>query len=250
MIFDFQTFLPARYDGAPFGPDDLLALADEAAVDHMVVMPEITARPDNAGLAEKIKNQPRMIGCAAVNPAHGKEAVAELEHAIQNLGFKGLYLSPVVHNFQIDSEAVYPLIECAQKLNVPVTTESCSENCRPVQVAALAARFPNVSFIADVGFRPAAPPVSLGQKQPPEGRIADQALEHPNLYLGLVAMATAETYLIKRLLDTISVDRLIFGSGAPSGIPLLSVGGVRQAQLGEKAEALFLGETLKKIYNL
>lgn len=249
MIFDFQTFLPSHHDGGPFGPEDLIALADEAGVDRMVVMPELAERPDNAGLAERIAGHSRLVGCAAVNPALGQEAVDELDRSLNELGLRGLRLSPYTHSFPIDGELVDPLLECARQHGIPVTTESCSENCRPVQVAALAARFPDVAIIADVGFRPVAPPASLGQPEPPEGRIADRALRHPNLYLGLTALATAETYLIKRLLDTVSVDRLVFGSNAPSGIPLFSVGGVRQARLGSEAEARFLGETLAKIYD-
>ncbi|MDP6077250.1 MAG: amidohydrolase family protein [Acidimicrobiales bacterium] len=249
MIFDFQTFLPAQFNGSPFGTDDLLYLADEAAVDRMVVMPAITSRPDNASLAASIRSTDRLVGCAAVNPASGQAAVDVLEESIQ-LGLRGLRLSPATHQFEIDDATVDPLMEIARRQNVPVTTESCSHHCSPVQVANLADRFPDVNIIADVGFRPVAPPVSLGQPEPPAGRIADQALDRPNLFLGLTTLATAETYLIKRILDTISVDRLVFGSNAPTGIPCFSIGGVRQANLGEEAEALFLGNTLSGIYNL
>jgi predicted TIM-barrel fold metal-dependent hydrolase len=249
VIFDFQTFLPSEFNGSPFGPDDLLLLADEAAVDRMVVSPKITSRPDNAPLAALIKNRDRLIGCAAVNPTSGETAADDLEESVQ-MGLRGLRLSPTTHQYPIDGELVDPLLKIAQRHKIPVTTDSCSEHCQPVQIANLADRFPDVTIIADVGFRPVAPPVSLGQPEPPAGRIADQALDRPNLYLGLTALATAETYLIKRILDTISVDRLVFGSNAPSGIPLFSIGGVRQASLGESAEALFLGDTLAEIYHL
>jgi predicted TIM-barrel fold metal-dependent hydrolase len=249
VIFDFQTFLPSEFNNSPFSADDLLQLADTASVDYMVVMPPISEKPDNESLADRIGDRERLIGCASVNPTLGEDVVKAFEESIQR-GMKGLHLLPRTHRYAIDSDLVSPLLDVAQARRIPVTTESCSEYCHPVQIANLAGRFPEVSIIADVGFRPVAPPVSLSQPEPEAGRIADQALNHSNLYLGLTALATAETYLIKRLLDTIPVDRLVFGSNAPSGIPLYSVGGVRQANLGDEAEALFLGETLKKIYHL
>jgi predicted TIM-barrel fold metal-dependent hydrolase len=133
---------------------------------------------------------------------------------------------------------------------VPVTTESCGENAWPVQIGRIAERFPDVNFIADIGFRPLAPPVSLGFDPPAEGRIADVARERPNVYLGLTAMAAVETYLIKRLLGAVGPEKLVFGSNAPSGLPRFAAGGIRRAGLGEKAERAILGETLGRLYGL
>jgi hypothetical protein len=47
-IVDFETFLPREFDGQPFGPEGLTALADEAGVGRFIVFPETTPRPDNA----------------------------------------------------------------------------------------------------------------------------------------------------------------------------------------------------------
>ena len=250
MRVDFQTYMPRIYDGKPFGPKDLMALEDEAGVEQFVVMPEISPHPDNAGLAKRIKNNPRMIGCAAVNPALGDEAVAEFERSVRELGFKGLRLYPMLDGYPIDGKIVQPLLEKARDLGVPVTVDGCSENCMPVQIAAAARWFPEVPIIVDVGFRPAAPPVSLGLPPPPDGLIADVARESPNIYLGLTALAAAELYLIKRILGAIGTDRLVFGSNAPSGIPFLAVGGIQLARLGDAAEKAILGGTLRRIYKL
>ena len=79
-FLDFETFLPAEFDGKPFGPEGLEALADEAGVGRFIVFPETTPRPDNQGLARRIKSHPRLLGCASVNPAlGGDEAARELE---------------------------------------------------------------------------------------------------------------------------------------------------------------------------
>jgi predicted TIM-barrel fold metal-dependent hydrolase len=114
----------------------------------------------------------------------------------------------------------------------------------------MAGWFPEVPVIVDVGFRPSAPPASLGQALPAEGRIAETALETPNIYLGLTAMAAVELYLIKRLLTVVGAERLIFGSNAPYGIPAIAVEGFRLAQLGDSVEEGVLGETLRQLYRL
>lgn len=250
MRVDFQTYMPRVYDGKPFGPKELTALEDEAGVERFVVMPEISSRPDNTGLAARIKGNPRMIGCAAVNPALGEEAVSEFERCVKELGFRGLRLYPMLHSYPIDGKIVRPLLEKARDLGVPLTVDGCSENCMPVQIAAAAGWVPEVPIIVDVGFRPAAPPVSLGLASPSDGLIADVARESPNIYLGLTALAAAELYLIKRILGAIGTDRLVFGSNAPSGIPLFAIGGIQLARLGDKAEEAILGGTLRRLYKL
>ena len=138
----------------------------------------------------------------------------------------------------------------ARDLGVPVTVDGCRENCAPVQIARMAGWFPEVPVIVDVGFRPGAPPASLGQALPPEGRIAETAVETPNIYLGLTAMAAVELYLIKRLLTVVGPERLVFGSNAPYGIPTIAVEGFRLAQLGGQVEEGILGETLRQLYRL
>lgn len=248
--FDFQTFLPESFDDRPFDVSRLVELADEAGVDRFVVMPVSGQHPDNAGVARRIAGERRAVMCAAVNPREGPDAVAELERSFQHHGARGLRLYPIAHGYALTDACVDPLLRLARAQGVPVTTDSCAAGCHPAQVDRIAERFPDLTIIADVGFRPLAPPVSLGLDPPPEGRIADVAAVRPNVYLGLAATATAETYLIKRILGAVGVEKLVFGSGAPWGIPAFSVGGVRQARLGQQAEARFLGETLARLYSV
>ncbi len=88
-IIDFETFLPREFDGKPFGPEGLTALADEAGVGRFIVFPETTARPDNAGLAKRIKGYPRLIGCASVNPALGGKRPRGRSKCREGLGLRG-----------------------------------------------------------------------------------------------------------------------------------------------------------------
>ena len=246
-FIDFETFLPAEFDGRPFTPEGLIALADEAGVGRSIVFPETVARPDNAGLAKRIRAYPRLIGCASVNPALGGEAAArELEMSVKDLGLKGVRLSPTLHQFPLDAEAVFPVLAKARELRVPVTIDADSENSKPSQIEAIALKFPEVILIMDMGFRaPVRPPeIEFGNA------MRELVKKCPNLRLGLTALTTCQPAYLMSTIWTGGPERVVFGSNAPSGIPLFAVKGLKWARLDPKTEALIFRENLKKIYRL
>lgn len=243
---DFETYLPRLFDGKPFGPEGLTALEDEAGVGRFVVFPETTSRPDNVGLARRIKSHPRMIGCASVNPTLGEEAVKELESSVRELGLKGVRLSPALHNYPLDMEIVSPVLEKARDLGVPVTVDGDTDHCRPAQFGAIASRFPELAIIMDMGFRaPVRPP---GE---PAGREMKEVVQKcPNLFLGLTALTTCQPAYLMSTVWAGGAERVVFGSNAPSGIPIFAVKGIEWARLGPNAEALIFRDNLKKLYKL
>jgi predicted TIM-barrel fold metal-dependent hydrolase len=243
---DFETYLPRLFDGKPFGPEELTALEDEAGVGRFVVFPETASRPDNVGLAGRIKSHPRMIGCASVNPTLGEEAVKELESSVKELGLKGVRLSPALHNYPLDMEIVSPVLEKARDLGVPVTVDGDTDHCRPAQFGAIASRFPELAIIMDMGFRaPVRPP---GE---PAGREMKEVVQKcPNLYLGLTAPTTCQPAYLMSTVWAGGAERVVFGSNAPSGIPIFAVKGIEWARLGPNAEALIFGDNLRKLYKL
>jgi predicted TIM-barrel fold metal-dependent hydrolase len=246
-IIDFETFLPREFDGKPFGPEGLTALADEAGVGRFIVFPETTTRPDNQGLAKRIRSYPRLIGCASVNPAlGGGEAARELEMSVKDLGLRGVRLSPTLHNYPLDAEIVLPVLAKARDLRVPVTIDGDSENCKPSQIAAIALKFPEVAIIMDMGFRaPVRPPGEPAGKE-----MIEVVAKCPNLHLGLTALTTCQPAYLMSTIWAGGPERVVFGSNAPSGIPLFAVKGIRWVGLGRDAEALIFRENLKKIYRL
>jgi predicted TIM-barrel fold metal-dependent hydrolase len=184
-----------------------------------------------------------MIGCASVNPKLGDEAVKELERAVKAFGFRGVRLSPMAHGYALDAEVVNPVLEKARELEIPVTVDGDGERCTPPQVGAMAARFPGVKIIADMGFRPHVTPGGTGA-------ILDVARQCPNLTLGFTALTASEPHHLQTVVAALGPGRVAFGSNAPSGIPAFAVGGIQRAGLGEKAEALIFGENLRGIYGL
>jgi len=246
LRMDFETFLPTAFDGKPFGPAELEALEDEAGVGRFVVFPETIPRPDNAGLAARIKSHPRMIGCASVNPTLGDDAVRELERSVKDLGLRGVRLSPALHNYPFDLQVVSPILEKARELGVPVTIDGDTDNARPAQLKDAASRFPEVPIILDMGFRaPVRPP---GE---PAGReMREVVCQCPNIFLGLIALTTCQPSYMMSTIWTGGAERVVFGSNAPFSIPLFAAKGIEWARVGANAEALIFRDNLKKLYKL
>jgi predicted TIM-barrel fold metal-dependent hydrolase len=115
-----------------------------------------------------------------------------------------------------------------------VTIDGDSENCKPSQIAAVALKFPEVPFIMDMGFRaPVRPPeIEFGNA------MRELVKKCPNLHLGLTALTTCQPAYLMSTIWTGGPERVVFGSNAPSGIPLFAVKGLKWARLDPKTEAL------------
>jgi predicted TIM-barrel fold metal-dependent hydrolase len=75
-------------------------------------------RECNQWVYEAMRRFPgRVLGYAFVNPGYGKEAVEEARHCIEDRGFVGIKL---YNDYVINEPVVWPLIELAIKLRVPI----------------------------------------------------------------------------------------------------------------------------------
>ena len=61
----------------------------------------------------------RLIGFASVDP-HQSSAAEQLNHAVDDLGLRGMKLDPAMQEFYADDKLAYPLYERAQKLGIPI----------------------------------------------------------------------------------------------------------------------------------
>jgi predicted TIM-barrel fold metal-dependent hydrolase len=80
----------------------------------------VMARDTNDYLAEAVKKRPtRFAGFAAVPTGAPKEAAQELERRVQQ-GFKGAVINGHNKGRYLDNQFYWPLLECAEALNVPI----------------------------------------------------------------------------------------------------------------------------------
>lgn len=202
-----------------------LAAYDAVGADHVVVK----ARDLESTFDVKVSNEDvaafcsrhgkRFIGFAGVDPHKGNEAVRELEHAVKELGLKGLNIQCFEHRLDINSPLLFPLYAKCLELDIPVnihcgvnfSTQTPMSHGRPYLLDEVMIAFPGLRVCA-------APP-----GWPWVHELIAVALKHPELMIGLVFVRPK--YLTvpesgygpllqygKKLLR----DRIIFGSGYPT----------------------------------
>lgn len=237
ITMDFEIYHSNEGATPYYGVKELLALEDEAGIQKAIVMPTPIFRPHNKQLAEKIQGNDRLIGCANINPNFGEEAVEELEQAIQNWGMKSLKLMPTLHGYQIDGKVVYPLMERAKELGIPVNIHSGSDGCYPLQIMMLAMDFPSVPIIMD----------HMGYRYHVQQAIA-AARKCDNIFLG-TTLINSEPGMIKQAVQAVGAERIVFGSNCPTAFPIYAVQSLQRVFADRELE-LILGENLAKIYGV
>ena len=233
MIVDAELYLNAKSSNA----EQLEALEKEAGIDLAILMPEPTMRPDNASMYAVVKNLKMFLPCVCVNPNFGKEALDEFGTSVKEWGFRGLKLMPPKHGYRIVDQGIYPFLEKAHELNIPVSVHSSQEQCHPCDIGFMALEFPEVTFIMDhMGYRYFA-------------RQAILAAKHaPNLFLATTAVPEPE--FIKNAVKALGAERVLFGSNGPGMPPDIQIEVIRRAKLGPEAEALVLGGNAARIYGI
>lgn len=221
-------------------PEDLLPQMDELGIDRAVLVPvdrciAVDNREGNAYLAKAVRQWPdRFWGFAAVNPWFGARAIEELERSVGE-GLVGLDLDPILQGFMICDPMVYPLVEAAVKLNVPVYFfTGVPINALPLQLAELALCYPQGRFImGHMGN------TDFWLDVPPALSLA------PNIW-GEVSPTLASA--VNRIAAAGYADRLIFGSDAPINRLDLEVEKIQYWELDDRQmEAALSGNILHLI---
>lgn len=242
MLGDFEAYLTNSLD-------EILAMEDEAGIDVVVVMPKTEMEPKNKELGEILRDNPRTIGCALINPHKGEKAVAELKAAVTEWGLKGLKLMAAIHEYNVDDEMVFPLMGMARELGIIASIHSGPDNCHPQRIGNVASRFPQIPIIMDhMGF-----PDNVQE-------AIEVAEQNKNVYLGTTILRfyrqwaespdEATPIEVKEAVERLGPERIVFGSNLPEYRPIQVMRAIQRLQLGDAAEKLIFGENLARIYQL
>jgi predicted TIM-barrel fold metal-dependent hydrolase len=138
----------------------------------------------NEQVAELCAMSDRLVGFASVDP-HAPEAPDRLTHAVEELGLRGLKLSPVTQDFYPNDRGLaYPLYARAAALGIPVVIHaglSWEPGARlaygnPLPIEDVAADFPTLNIvIAHLAWPWVREAVAL-------------ALKYPNIHLDTAAL--------------------------------------------------------------
>ena len=179
----------------------------------------------------------RFAGLAVANPWYGARAVRGLEAAFA-AGLVGLFLDPPRQGFRLTEAQVDPLIEVCRRYRRPVYAHVGTPVCAmPFQLAELARRFPDVTFImGHQGW-----PDFCGYDDVPAARqAANVLLETSCAFSGSVQAA----------FDALGPQRLLFGSGYPRSDLGVELAKLRRLGLAPEHERMVLGGNALRVWGI
>jgi uncharacterized protein (TIGR03086 family) len=185
----------ARKPGlASMGLDSLRIALASGGMTHALV-----SWQDNAFVERATRGLPWLTRLVWVSP--GGPGVDDVRRRLAG-GAVGLKLHPSYDEYPADSPGLDPFLEVAAEAGVPVTVHTAPGPSDPDLIRRLAERFPQVPFVLYHTF--------LGL---PEGRrrAVRHAQQLSNLYLE-TSWCRAEE--VRRLIDEVGPDRVLFGSDA------------------------------------
>lgn len=176
----------------------------------------------NEYVAQYVQIHPdKLIGFASVDP-HDPDPIAEIEHAVEDLGLKGLKLSPIYQNVPPTDPGLLRIFGKAEKLGLPVLIHQGAtfprrvnlKNALPVLLEDVALQFPDLKMvIAHLGHPWEVDTLVLIRKQ-------------PNLYADISALYYRPWQLYNSLILAMEygvTHKLIFGSDYPFTTPASTI---------------------------
>lgn len=154
----------------------------------------------------------RLMGMASVNP-FAENALEIIEHAVKDLGLKGLKFHPPLQNFFMNDEKIFPIYEKALEFNIPVIfhvgTTPFGSLCRlsqadPLLVDDIAFEFPDLRIML----------THLGTLWHNKSFMVVE--KNPNVFIDTAAyLYEIPQLLTMDLIRRIGEDKIIFGTDYP-----------------------------------
>ncbi len=197
-------------------PQELSEFLASQGVDHAVMLAEYTPKTTgivpNEFVSEFCGLTDRLIPFCSVNLEGETTPAAQVEHAINELGCRGIKLLPPYAHFYPDDPRILPVYEIASNLGIPImfhTGTSLFPGSRiryanPLLLDDVAEDFPNLTIIMCHAGRPFWYAES-------EWMIR----RHKNIYVDIAGIPPKQIPAIFPKLDRFP-DRFIFGSDWPN----------------------------------
>ncbi len=224
MIVDAHTYV--NPDPAGFGPrynaslEFLLRNLDEAGIDRAAIYPIAADSPkikrtQNAYVAECCARYPeRLLGFASVHPFEEADPARRLREDVERYGLVGLKLHPRWMGFAASDPRIFPLVEQAADLGIPVAIDCMLWRPTPLRM--------QVPFHIDELCK-AVPSAKIIMCHTGGFHFLDAlavALANDNCYFDLSLMLTyfhgtpfADQFFF--VLQKIGAQRLVYGSDHP-----------------------------------
>lgn len=241
-------------DASRLSLDEFITELDRAKVDKTVLLTVVwkdqPVRQRNQATAELVKLHPdRFVGFGSFDPNAGKDAISEVEYAVEQLALSGIKI--IAQNVEVpyNDPRFYPVYEKIEQLDVPVLfhtgpsflhtrTKYWSANA----LEDIALDFPKMKMIlAHMGMQSYMDIHSL-------------LVRHPNVYADLSFWPLNPKYrhmIPWSLLEQTVPHKLLLGSDFPVGqAPGEAVKAVNELPVSERFKRLILGENAAGLLKL
>ncbi|MBX3415285.1 MAG: amidohydrolase [Pirellulales bacterium] len=232
-------------------PEDMLRQMDAAGID--VVLLSAWHRPggfaiSNDEVATIVRDYPgRFVGIASVDLERPMRAIAELDRAVNELGFKGLRLLPWLWNRPPSDALYYPLYVKCIELDIPFCTQvghtgprMPSEPGRPVPyLERVALDFPELRIVGGhIGY-------------PWTDEMIGQVWKHDNVYIDTSAyLPRYYPPQLVQFMRTQGRHKVLFGTNFPMLGFERCMEQARELELPDKVAADFFGGNAARVFKL
>lgn len=189
----------------------------------------------------------RLVGLCGFNPLKKMESVRNVERAVKEYGFKGVYIHTYGFGIPLDHRLYYPLYAKCTELGIPVSMQvghsaekMPNELGRPIHMDNIALDFPELKIIgAHTGWPWVEEMISLAWK-------------HENVFVGIDAHHPK--YLdpsLVRFIKTRGQDKVLYGTNYPAIYHKDSIDVIKtELDMSEKVINKLLYGNAKRVYGL
>ena len=180
---------------------------------------------------------------------------AEIEDKVKNHGAKGLKLHPVSNRFYPSDRGLYPAYQKAAEMGLPILFHSGeaevagytqADYARPANFEPVMQSFPQlVIILAHLGKGFLEESVALARKYDNVYFDTSAILSGGEIKSGFASGGDAV-----KLIRTIGVSRVLFGSDWPWFDPLLAIRQIEGLDLSEEDKRMILGRNAAKVFGL
>jgi len=198
-------------------------------------------------VVEVVKAAPgRIYGLAGYDPLTIIKSVREVERAIKEFGFKGVYVHSYGYGLPPDDRKYYPLYETCASLGVPVSMQvghsledMPSEMGRPIVLDNIALDFPELTLIGShTGW-------------PWSQELIAMASKHENVYLDVAAWPPSwwDPWLVREI-DGRCRNKTTWGTNGGIGRVELNFEQMDKLPIRDESKRAILRENAMRIYKL
>lgn len=244
MIFDIHAHIGhSKFSEGLITSETILKIMDTSGIDKAILLPTVSTGKIIS--AEQMKKEvdrdpERLVGFFACD-IKVKGSVELFTEAVTKYGAKGIKIHPVYSACAADDEKwVYPLVERAGELKVPVMFHTGEAPfATPWQVGLVAMDFPQTTIILEhMGFDAMV--------------YTDAAIKMAKKCDNIILGTTGVMYdmPITKAVTAIGSDRIVYGGEIPMNNPLHEQKKVQVAKISDEAKEKILGKNICRILNI